>query len=59
MKENEFIKIWEDEGKTRSGFFNQENELVEEIPVEDTNSNNTEDLEAELDNAFDNDVRVI
>lgn len=52
----EFIKIWTDESRRpghrlRTGFFNEKNTLIHEIPVEDCNSDNVEGLEKELEEA--------
>lgn len=51
-KTDEYIKIWKDEGNLRAGFFSNEAILMEEIPIEDCNSNNADNLEEELDEAF-------
>lgn len=49
---DEYIKIWKDEGNLRAGFFSNEAVLMEDISIEDCNSNNADDLAEELDEAF-------
>jgi len=51
-KTDEYIKIWKDEGNLRAGFFSNEAVFMEDIPIEDCNSDNTDDLAKELDEAF-------
>lgn len=51
-KTDEYIKIWKDEGNLRAAFFSNEAVLMEEIPIEDCNSKNADDLQKELNEAF-------
>lgn len=51
--QNEYIKVWKDEGRLKAGFFDSSNNLVEEIPVQDTNSNDIDSLAKELQQAYD------
>jgi len=37
-KHQDFVKIWKDGEKLRAGFFNEEDVLTEEIPLEDLNA---------------------
>jgi hypothetical protein len=49
---DEYIKIWRDEGQLRAAFFSNEAILKEEIPVEDCNSDNVDELAVELNEAY-------
>jgi len=45
---NKFVKVWRDEGNLRVGFFNGDNTLLEEVPVEDLNSSEPKEIAKEM-----------
>lgn len=56
---NEYIKIWRDEGDLRVAFFNENTGVrVEEVPVEDLNSSEPEDIAVEMAAAHNRPVRA-
>jgi len=47
-KGNKFVKVWKNEGKLKAGFFNGDNTLLEEVPVEDLNSSEPKEIAKEM-----------
>jgi len=47
-KGNKFVKVWKDEGNLKVGFFNSDNVLLDEVPVEDLNNSDPEEIAKEM-----------
>lgn len=55
-KGNKFVKVWTDEGNLKVGFFNSDNVLLDEVPLEDLN--NSEPVEIAKEMAEAHNIRV-
>jgi len=47
-KGNKFVKVWKDEGDLKVGFFNSDNVLLEEVPLEDLNHSEPREIGKEM-----------
>lgn len=47
-KGNEFVKLWKDEGNLKVGFFNSDNVLLDEVPLEDLNNSEPKEIAKEM-----------
>lgn len=47
-KGNKFVKVWKDEGNLKVGFFNSDNVLLDEMPLEDLNNSEPEEIAKEM-----------
>jgi len=41
---NKFAKVWKDEENLRVGFFNEDNTLLEEVPIKDLNNSKPKEI---------------
>jgi len=51
ISKDKFVKIWKDEGNLRVGFFNSDNVLLDEVPLEDLNHSETKEIAKEMSEA--------
>jgi len=57
-KGNKFVKIWKDEGNLKVGFFNSDNVLLEEVPIEDLNNSEPKEIAKEMAEAHNMQVQA-
>jgi len=51
ISKDKFVKIWRDEGTLKVGFFDSDNVLLDEVPIEDLNHSEVKGIAKEMSEA--------